>query len=183
MVMALETRPWTRADLDRLPDDGNRYEVLNGELLVTPPPSAAHQAILHWLNAVLTPFLVRQRLGQVHFPRSVIIVAGEQVEPDLMVRPVAPLHDWEQAPIPLLVIEVLSRSTRRRDLNQKRDFYLRSGVDEYWVVDRDERVVLRISPRGTETISALMTWSPRGAVATLEIDVAAMFRETRGKPE
>jgi Uma2 family endonuclease len=177
MHMALETRPWTRADLDRLPDDGNRYEVLNGELLVTPPPSEGHQEIVHWLNAQLTPFLVTYRLGRVQFPRSVVIIDEEQVEPDMMVRPFAPLRGWANAPTPLLVVEVLSKSTRRRDLKTKRDFYLRSGVGEYWVVDRAARTLIRITPTGSETVTETLTWAPRGTPATLEIDVAAMFRE------
>lgn len=175
MQMALETRPWTRADLDRLPDDDNRYEVLDGELFVTPAPSDGHQDVVYRLNEVLAPFVAAHGLGRVQFPRGVVVVDGSQVEPDLMVRPTAPLRGWENAPIPVLVIEVLSRSTRRRDLNQKRDFYVRSGVDEYWVVDRDERALIRITPNGTETITGTLTWAPRGIAATLEIDVAAMF--------
>ena len=54
--MALETRPWTRADLDRLPEDGNKYEVIDGALFVTPAPSAIHQRIVAWLSEALTPF-------------------------------------------------------------------------------------------------------------------------------
>jgi Uma2 family endonuclease len=174
MVMP-PTVPWTRRDLDRLPDDGNRYEVLNGELFVTPAPSDAHQAIVYWLNGVLTPFVVTHGLGQVQFPRGVIVIGGSQLEPDLMVRPHGPLHGWENAPIPIMVIEVLSRSTRQRDLKEKRALYIEKGIDEYWVIDRDERVVHQITSIRSDRVSGTLTWSPKAIDGTLEIDVVAMF--------
>ena len=180
MHMALDTRAWTRADLDRLPDDGNRYEVLNGELLVTPAPSDVHQAIVDWLSDVLTPFVIAHRLGRVQHPRSVVVVDGSQVEPDLMVRPFAPLRGWENAPIPFLIVEVMSRSTRRRDLGDKRAFYMEHGVAEYWVVDREARVVVRVTAAGEERVPGTLTWAPPHTAATLHVDVAAMFREVLG---
>ena len=143
MRMAFETRPWTQADLDRLPDDGNRYELLGGELLVTPPPSEEHQAIVDWLAEKLFPFVGEHGLGRLSFPRSVVVFGGSQVEPDLMVRPRSPLRGWDNAPLPLLVVEVLSKSTRRRDLHQKRDFYVDMGVPEYWAIDPEARAVVR----------------------------------------
>lgn len=177
MHMALETRPWTRADLDRLPDDGNRYEVLDGELLVTPPPSVSHQEIVAWLSAKLTPFVTANGLGTVHHPRSVMVDGGSQVEPDLMVRPLIPHRGWDDAPVPILVVEVLSRSTRRRDLHTKRAFYIESGVGEYWVVDRENRSVTRIAADRDEPIRAQLIWSPKGSTDVLTIDVALMFAE------
>jgi Uma2 family endonuclease len=170
-----QTISWTREDLDRLPDDGNRYEVLNGELFVTPAPSEAHQAVVYWLNAVLTPFVAVHGLGQVQFPRGVIVIGQSQVEPDLMVRPLSPLRGWENAPVPILVIEVISKTTRRRDLNDKRVFYMEKGVDEYWVVDREARAVVRITPAGVETLGTMVTWAPKSIEASLDIDVVAMF--------
>jgi Uma2 family endonuclease len=177
MHMALETRPWTRADLDRLPDDGNRYEVLDGELLVTPAPSAPHQQIAAWLTGKLVPFVMAHRIGRVEHPRSVLVVDGSQLEPDMMVRPAAPFERWEDAPLPMLVVEVLSNATRRRDLYQKRAFYMATGIPEYWVIDRNERALIRITAVGAETVRSMLTWAPTGIAATLEIDVAAMFRE------
>jgi Uma2 family endonuclease len=170
--------PWTRADLDRLPDDGNRYEVLNGELLVTPAPSSAHQEIAAWLTSKLVPFVLAHGLGQVHHPRTVVVVDGSQLEPDMMVRPRAPFRKWEDAPLPILVIEIISRGTLRRDLYQKRDFYMEKGIAEYWAIDRYKREVTRFTPAATEPVKSILTWSPKGTAATLEIDVAAMFAET-----
>ena len=180
MLMATQTRAWTRADLRSLPDDGNRYEVLGGELLVTPAPSASHQAIVDWLSAQLTPFVVTHRLGWVQHPRSVMVVDGSEVEPDLMVRPGPPVRAWEDAPIPLLVVEVISRSTRRRDLGGKRAFYIDAGVAEYWAVERETRTVLRVTAAGEERVSGSIHWGPPNCSAKQHIDVALMFREVLG---
>ena len=174
--------PWTRADLARLPDDGNRYEVLNGDLLVTPAPSDVHQALVDWLSAALTPFVVAHGLGVVQHPRSIIVIGEEEVEPDLMVRPLAPPRGWEHAPIPFLVVEVLSRSTRRRDLGDKRTFYMEKGIAEYWIVDRRARAIVRVTARGEERASGVLVWSPPNTDATLSLDVAAMFRAVLGNP-
>jgi Uma2 family endonuclease len=182
MHMALDTRAWTRADLDRLPDDGNKYEVLDGELFVTPAPSAVHQQIIAWLSQRLTPFVATHGIGVVHQARSVMVNGpARQVEPDLMVLPIGRFDTWDDAPIPKLVIEVLSKTTRRRDLDQKRRFYIERGVAEYWAVDRQNRSVIRIRREGTETTAALLTWTPRGSNAALEIDVTAMFTEVLGQ--
>lgn len=136
------TIPWTREDLDRLPDDGNRYELLDGELLVTPAPSDAHQEIADWLSDKLTPFVAANRLGFVRHPRSVVVVDGSQFEPDLMVRPIAPLRGWEKAPLPILVVEILSATTRRRDLGAKRDFYMEKGIPEYVAMFAETKTIV-----------------------------------------
>jgi Uma2 family endonuclease len=178
--MALEARPWTRADLDRLPNDGNRYEVLDGELLVTPPPSAEHQEIVDWLAEKLFPFVAAHGLGKLRFPRSVVVIEGSQLEPDLMVRADAPRRAWEDKPLPILVVEVLSRSTRQRDLQAKRDFYMKQGILEYWAIDRAERTVIRFTPGASEPVRSILSWRPPGIEATIELDVATMFSETLG---
>jgi Uma2 family endonuclease len=180
MRMALEARPWTRADLDRLPDDGNRYEVLDGELLVTPPPSAEHQEVVDWLAEKMFPFVAAHGLGKLRFPRSVVVVDGSQFEPDLMVRADAPRRAWEDKPLPILVVEVLSRSTRQSDLQVKRDFYMKKGIPEYWAIDRAAREVTRFTPGGSETVRSILEWRPPVITATLEIDIAAMFSEVIG---
>lgn len=177
-----QTVPWTREDLARLPDDGNRYEVLGGALLVTPPPSDVHQEIVAWLSASLTPFVMEHALGLVHHPRSVVVIGTEQLEPDLMVRPIAPLRGWEHAPRPILVVEILSRSTRRRDLEARRRFYMRAGIAEYWIVDRHARAVLRCKASGLEErVTTVLTWSPDGAGASLDLDLAALFARTEAR--
>src|SRR5688500_5837201 len=65
---------WSLAELHRLPDDGNRYELVRGQLFVTPAPSYAHQRLVDAIGAELFPYVARHRLGQVSFPRGVIRV-------------------------------------------------------------------------------------------------------------
>ena len=151
MHMATQTKRWTLEEVHSLPDDGNKYELVRGELFVTPPPSESHETILARLHAILMPFVAQHGLGMVYPPRSVVRVGGSEVEPDLMVR--AERHgagrDWDDAPVPILVVEVLSGSTRRRDNAQKREFYLDAGVEEYWIIDPD-RASVRVVRRGVE---------------------------------
>ncbi|MGH7622479.1 MAG: Uma2 family endonuclease, partial [Gemmatimonadaceae bacterium] len=144
--MATETKPWTLEELHRLPDDGNKYELVRGELFVTPPPNEAHEDILSRLTPLLDPFVAANGLGRVYHPRSVLRFEGSEVEPDVMVRQPRGDHasDWDGAPIPCLVVEVLSGSTRRRDLIQKRDLYLDAGVEEYWIIDPDQETIRSI---------------------------------------
>ena len=80
------TRPWTLKELHRLPDDGNKYELVRGELFVTPPPSTGHEDVLARLSRILDPYVAEQGLGYAYHPRSVMQFEGSEVEPDLMVR-------------------------------------------------------------------------------------------------
>jgi len=180
MLMALSTSAWTLAELDRLPDDGNKYELIDGELFVTPAPSPAHERLALVLHRLLSPFVQAEHLGDVYTPRAVVRTAEAEVEPDLMVRPPTPTlpETWEEMPTPLLVVEILSRTTQRRDHEQKRAFYLRIGVAEYWIVDRWERSV-RVIRRDADDVVADSTlkWQPASASDALRIDVAAYFDE------
>lgn len=183
MVMALSARAWTLAELDRLPEDGNTYELIDGELFVTPAPMPAHEQLSSVLLKLLAPFVWGQRLGHIYTPHAVIQKAGSQVEPDLMVRPAfAELpNSWLEMPPPVLVVEILSRTTERRDREQKRRFYLRSGVSEYWMVDRWRRCVHVVRPNTDDVIAeTVLEWQPTGADDTLLIDVAAYFDEAIG---
>src|SRR6476469_5110153 len=112
MHMATQTKRWTLEEVHSLPDDGNKYELVRGELFVTPPPSEDHETILARLNAILTPFVTANRLGMVYRPRAVVRFDGSEVEPDLMVRAErrVRIKDWDDAPAPILVVEVLSGS-------------------------------------------------------------------------
>ena len=121
MPMATDTKGWTIADLDDLPDDGNTSEVVRGKLLVTPVPTSDHETILARLNDLLVGYVREQRLGCVYASHAVVRHDGSQVEPDLMVRhPPPPKATWDSAPVPVLVIEVHSPSTRKDDLVEKR---------------------------------------------------------------
>ena len=184
MLMALSTISWTLAELDRLPDDGNKYELVDGELFVTPAPSPTHEQLASVLHAILAPYVRAQGLGHVYTPRALVRTDGSEVEPDLMLRPATSTlpETWEQMPAPSLVVEILSRTTRRRDREQKRRFYLRIGVAEYWMVDRWSGSIHVVRPDVEDLVSeTVLEWRPTGASEPLRIDVAAYFREALGE--
>lgn len=181
MAMPATTRRWTLEEMHRLPDDGNKYELIHGELYVTPPPFPEHDTVIARLNALLIPYVLRHGLGLVYHPRSVIRWRGSEVEPDLMVR-AAPTEvydkdeDWERMPIPRLVVEVSSRSTRRRDVGSKRDFYLEVGVPEYWFVDRQSRSMRVVRPGAEDLlIGDQYRWQP--APEPLIVEIEPLFGE------
>lgn len=183
MHMAQETHIWTRADLQRLPDDGNTYEVVCGELFVTPAPRARHQEIIVVLARRLSRYVESHALGDVHQARSVMVFEGSEVQPDIMVRGKVPPPppEWEDAPLPFLVVEVLSGATRRRDLVQKRALYLDAGVAEYWIVDGEHRTIRVVRPQHEDEIVAdELRWHPAGASEPLVLDIASLFREALG---
>ena len=176
--MSMPAKAWTLEELHRLPDDGNKYELIRGELFVTPPPSVDHEEVLARLSAILTGYVERHGLGKVYHPRAVIRFEGSEAEPDLMVR-VVPLgihgNAWETLPPPLLVIEAMSPTTRRRDLVNKREYYHDAGAGEYWVLDseRHEILVIRREESGVVVRDSLV-WRTVAA-EPLVLDVRALF--------
>ncbi len=183
MLMALSSGAWTLAELDRLPDDGNRYELLDGELFVTPAPSPAHELLASVLHSLLSPYVRAHRLGHVFTPRAVVQTDGSQVEPDLMVLPATRTlpESWADMPTPHLVVEILSGTTRNRDTQQKREFYLRIGVAEYWMIDRWSRSIRIVRPGENDVVAqSVLHWQPAGAVQPLSIDIAEYFTNALG---
>jgi Uma2 family endonuclease len=176
--MSVPAKAWTLEELHRLPDDGNKYELIRGELFVTPPPSVDHEEVLARLSAILTQYVETHGLGKVYHPRAVVRFEGSEAEPDLMVRPASPgVHGnaWEKLPAPLLVVEALSPTTRRRDLVNKREYYLDAGAGEYWVIDGEQREV-RVVRRGEQdvTVRGSLVWRAVPA-EPLVLDLAALF--------
>ena len=100
--MATNTKVWTLEELHSLPDDGNTYELVRGELFVTPAPTVNHEEIDARLTRMLVPFVAVHQLGNVYHPRAVVQFQGSQVEPDLMVRPSHPdpAAGWAVWPVP-----------------------------------------------------------------------------------
>jgi len=177
MPMA-QAKVWTLEELHSLPDDGNKYELLHGDLLVTPAPAPDHESAIARLNALLVPFVMAHGLGYVYCGHPVVRRDGSEVIPDLLVRQLpAPGSDWGTAPVPILVVEVLSPSTRRRDHEYKRPFYLDEvGVPEYWIVDPERRSITVMQSGASSFMTQdRLTWSPPGVEATLEIDLIDVF--------
>ncbi len=181
MLMSYATEPWTLDQVHRLPEDGNRYELLDGELFVTPPPSFSHELLASRLRSLLDPFVQQHGLGDLLSPRAVVRMLGSEVEPDLMLCPRVsdPATTWDDLPAPLLVVEVLSPATTRRDQTVKRAYYRRIGVAEYWMVDGAARTVTVISSRAEDVVEATeLMWQPPGTSVPLRLDVRAFFRDT-----
>ena len=174
MPVAATTKVWTLKEVHSLPDDGNKYELVRGELFVTPAPSDRHETVLARLTEVLGPFVARHRLGRVYHPRAVVRFEGSEVEPDLMVRAEkAPgTRDWDEAPTPVLIVEVHSRSTRGRDRAQKRSLYLDAGVAEYWMIDPDARTLTAVRAGTPDVVTRdEYLWQPADAADPLSIRV------------
>jgi Uma2 family endonuclease len=185
MAMASPAKHWTLEELHSLPDDGNKYELVRGDLFVTPPPSGDHETILARLTRILEPYVSVQNLGFIYHPRSVLRSQGSEVEPDLMVRKPPPSSGaaWEDWPVPILVVEVHSGSTRRRDRLQKRDFYMDVRVSEYWIVDPEQRSFTVVRREQPDLVAReRLTWMPEGASEPLKFDVGDVFRRTGELP-
>ena len=124
---------FTADDLAELPDDGNRYELLDGLLLVSPSPTERHQRVLFELYALLRA-AAPPGLRAYGAPLDVRFTPRRQVQPDLLVVEDGPPRDRLDRH-PLLVVELLGPGTRRHDLVLKRGAYEQAGVPSYWLVD------------------------------------------------
>ncbi|HEV8392964.1 MAG TPA: Uma2 family endonuclease [Vicinamibacterales bacterium] len=136
----------TYDDFLLFPDDGKRHELIDGEHYVTPSPNTQHQRVSMAIAYLLTSWLEQHPLGEVfHAPYDVVLSEFDVVEPDLVYlshgRARTVLTDAHARGAPELVIEILSKTTRRRDETLKRRLYERVGVDEYWIVDPAQELV------------------------------------------
>lgn len=178
MHMPSAVKQWTLEELHSLPDDGNKYELVRGALFVTPSPTYRHETVAARLSGILIPFVLHHGLGLVYHPRTVLRFQGSEVEPDLMVRasPRSNEETWDDAPVPILIVEILSPSTRGRDQVQKRNLYMDAGVAEYWMVDPERRVITVVG-KGREDVvaSETLAWSPEGADADLTFELVRVF--------
>lgn len=127
-------RPFTRADLDAVPDDGHRYELVDGALVVTPAPGPRHQDVVLELAVRL-----RERcpasLKVFVAPLDVVLDDNTLLQPDVLVARRSDVSARGLTMPPLLAVEVLSPSTRLVDLNLKRARYEAAACPAYWVVD------------------------------------------------
>jgi Uma2 family endonuclease len=183
MDMPHAATEWTAAMLRDLPDDGRRYEVVDGELLVTPAPAWRHQRAVGALYLRLATWLAQHRLGEVIVaPADVELDARTLVQPDLFVVPLVDGRRpdrWEDVGTLLLAIEVLSPSSARADRHLKRRRYQRQGVPDYWIVDLDARLVERWRPADErpEILAESLEWQPAAGEPALAIDLTAFFEE------
>lgn len=186
MGMPAHDTEWTAEMAMALPDDGNRYEVLDGELFVTSAPSYDHQAALAELVRRLDPFVRANQLGYLTYsPADIRFSPKRLVQPDLFVAPLVNGRrpaTWTDVRSLALVIEVLSPSTAFADRNRKRRIYMDAPVDEYWIVDLDARVIERWQKGSAraEIPADSLEWQPPSAAAALTVDLTAYFDDVLG---
>ncbi len=188
MAMPAAHANWTVDILDALPDDGQRYEIIDGALYVTPAPSDVHQLVAgvlyRWIHDYLRPSSIARALMSPADVRR-----GDRtrnrVQPDVFaVR----LVDGQRPPYPyalsdlLLAIEVESPSNALLDYQVKRELYLSNGVPEHWIANAEARIVSRwrsVDDPG-EVFSKNLTWHPHGMADALVVDLPALFDDALG---
>jgi Uma2 family endonuclease len=162
-----------------LPQDGLRHELLDGAHVVTPSPSLRHQLVLRELYDELAAAIRGAELELFWGPADLRLGPQTLVQPDLFLIRSAPGNRpraWTDVDVPLLAIEILSPETAARDRGAKRRLYLEAGVEEYWIVDIDARLVERWRPgdERPEVVHGTLAWSlSPGASGSL--DLPALF--------
>lgn len=139
--MSTMTR-WTSGDLERMPDDGNRYEIIDGELYMSKQPHTNHQDVCGEIFGELRDWNKQNQLGRAYFAPGIIFAEDDDVAPDVVWASNERLEtaleaDGKFHDAPELVVEVLSPGSvnERRDREAKLQLYSRRGVSEYWIVD------------------------------------------------
>lgn len=181
MGMPAVERRWTAREVRRLIADNPlltpRYELVDGELLVTPSPANVHQLIVVELTVELRRYLDREPVGYVSISPSDIELEPETItQPDVYVAPMSLRKREFPLPGLLLAVEVLSPSSSRHDRVRKRPLYQRH-VPEYWIVDPDARLFERWRPGDLrpEVLTQRIDWSPTGAAMPFDLDLGAFF--------
>ena len=187
MAQAKPTVKLTYADYCNTPDD-ERWELLNGELMMAPSPTSIHQAVSRRLFLLLNRFVEDRELGTVFYaPLDVVLSDVSVVQPDLMFVSNARMHILTQVNIqgaPDLVVEILSPSTASRDWRTKMDLYAEHGVEEYWVVDPDGQRIW-VMARADATLADVANYGPADTLTSpvlpgFTADLSEVFRRSLG---
>ena len=187
MGMPQIAHAWTPDEVRALPDDGRRYEVVAGELLVTPAPNFHHQDAVLRLVLALRDYAERTGVGYALMsPADIAPEAGALVQPDVFVGPLPEgrrPHSWEDFSHLILAVEVISPTTARADRTVKRLLFQRAGVPDYWIVDLDARLVerWRTGDERPEVITERLRWEPNPAKEALEVDLVGFFAQVLGE--
>jgi Uma2 family endonuclease len=176
-------RPFTVHDLEALPDDGNRYELIDGTLLVSPAPGFRHQKIAMRLAT---------RLDAVCPPDMDVLIAPfavqpsetTELQPDVLVARSEDFTEKNLPVAPLLAVEVLSRSSRITDFNNKKSVYQRMGVPSYWVIDPLALVltVFELDSKGFQYKRVAEVKGDDAYAATRPFPVRIVLTELLGRP-
>ncbi|MGH9201426.1 MAG: Uma2 family endonuclease [Vicinamibacterales bacterium] len=183
---------WSIEDVERLIDEREgytpRYELVEGELLVSPSPSLRHQRIIIRLALRLAAYVDRFGLGEALVgPVAVRLGLESYFEPDLCVVPLENgkrLRGNSRITELLLAVEVLSPGSIRHDRITKRKYFQRHGVPEYWVVDGDAEAfeVWRPGESRPAVQDERLTWQPAGAPEPFVLDVREFYGEVADEP-
>jgi Uma2 family endonuclease len=166
-----------------------RYELIDGELHVTPSPGNRHQLAVTELVVLLDPYVKARRIGRAYTsPADIELEPGSVLQPDVFVIP--PFDEsieeptWKDVKSLLLSIEIISPSSIHTDRVEKRDQYLSMAVEEYWVVDIEGGQVERWfkGRPDVEVAREQLVWWPAGARDSLTIDLSELFRAIRRFP-
>ena len=172
MAMAISVPLYTVDDLEHFPDDGNRYELLDGVLLVTPQAAAPHQIVASRIQFELTVSLQKTGLAHVVGPGAVVRMPNTQLQPDILVYPArfSPTTDWRKVTEHWLAVEVLSRSSRIYDREFKRDAYFALGLNQVWLVDWHARSVEVCKTKGkSSVVRDTIRWRIAGADVAINL--------------
>lgn len=183
MPASVQVPRYTAAELRRFPEDGLRYEVIHGDLFVTPAPGTVHQRAVLELGARLKAYLEAHGLGEALIaPYEVEFAKDTAVQPDVLVILNDRAHQLTRKRLmgaPSLAVEVISYSSKRTDRLQKRALYVDEGAEEYWVVDPGLARVERWRAHGNvpEVLTDRLLWAPRPDAPAFELDLGAFFRK------
>lgn len=173
---------WTADRVRELPEDGNRHELVYGELLVTPAPRLWHQIVVSRLSVALDLYLRTYPVGHA-FGLAADITWGRQdvlVQPDIFVARLEEVRslDWEQLRTLLLIAEILSPSSLKHDRFTKRRRYQDARVPLYWIVDPDARQVEEWTPDDAfpRVERERLAWHPAGAGEPFTLALEELFR-------
>ena len=171
---------WTTAMVDALPDSSERYELVDGTLLVTPSPSERHQALIVELLRRIDPYVRGHRVGHTLCSPSDVQRADpgrNRLQPDVFVVRASTMPKPFRTNGLLLAIEVVSPGSAIIDYQRKREIYIGDGVPEYWVLNAEARNLSRWSTleQPGEVLSDRMQWNPAGAPVPLVIDLNELF--------
>ncbi|MFO0972180.1 MAG: Uma2 family endonuclease [Phycisphaerae bacterium] len=173
----------TYDDFRALPDDGRRYEIIDGDLSMSPSPVTRHQVIVGNLFAILREHVRRHALGRVFIaPFDVVLGNMDVVEPDVIfvsTQRAAIVTDRNIQGVPDLLVEVLSPATAERDRRTKRNLYARAGVPWYWLVDPDANELVELQLVGRDygersRVAATGAFSP-ALFPQLQLSVAELW--------
>lgn len=181
MAMPVPVPSYAIDDLERFPNDGNRYELLDGHLLVTPAPLPSHQVVISRLQAELMGYVQAPGAALVVGPGAVEIAPKTHLEPDILVFPTdQPLgRKWNAIGNWWLAVEVFSESSVIYDRDFKRNAYLAMGVAEVWLVDWLEEVVYVSRPGEPIDVPHrdALIWHPAAMEYPKQLQLAGVFQD------